>query len=466
MRISPASIFQSAIMRRVRALLRSRDGAVAMVFSLAAIAGIVSAGMAIDMARAYTVKVRLGAALDAAGLAVGGTTGMTDAQLQARFTNYFNANYPSSALGTPKNVVMNIDHANNQINVTAQATVNTTLMRVIGFNSMTVAASAQITMQTAGLELALVLDNTGSMLNNNNIGALQNDSVQLVNILFGANSTANQLKVSVVPFVTAVNPGSIASSLVSSMPHPYSATDQTKWRGCVTEPAFPADESEFVSPGQRQQYWWTSASDNTWTNSNIAISESLCNNSHGPNLGCGTPVTPLTSDKTTLLNALNSMQAWCRSGTIIHVGMAWGWRTISPSSPFTPAGLPYNTPGWKKAMVIETDGVNQMFRPSGSAFLSDFTSFGRLDQGLLGTTSSATATAILNNRITDMCNAIKAKGITIYAITFTSAASGSQTLFKNCATDPTKYFNAPDQATLQTAFTTIANQLNNLRLSQ
>ncbi|HYM30045.1 MAG TPA: TadE/TadG family type IV pilus assembly protein [Candidatus Cybelea sp.] len=454
------------LLPRIRELVRSRDGAVAMIFSLSSIVCVVSAGMAIDMARAYTVQVRLGAALDAAGLAVGSTTGMTDAQLQTRFTNFFNANYPTGALGTPKNVTMTIDHANNQINVSAQATVNTTLMRVVGFNSMTVSSKSQITLQTTGLELALVLDNTGSMLNNNNIAALRNDSTQLVNILYGANTTSNNLKISVVPFVTAVNVGSIAPSLVSSNPHPYSPTDPTKWKGCVTEPNYPADEQETVVAGQRQQYWWASASDNTWTNSNIAISESLCNNSHGPNLGCGTPVTPLTSDKTTLMNALNSMLAWCRSGTIIHVGMAWGWRTISPQSPFSTQGLPYNTPGWKKAMVIETDGANDMYKPSGSAFKSDFTSFGRLDAGNLGTTNSGTATTILNNRITDMCNAIKAKGITIYAITFTGAAAGSRTLFQNCATDPTKYFDAPDQATLQTAFTTIANQLNNLRLSK
>src|SRR3984893_1297963 len=70
-----------------------RDGAVAVIFGLAAIPVIIAAGMAIDTARAYMVKTRLGAALDAAALAVGSENTQNSTQLTTDLKNYFHNNY-------------------------------------------------------------------------------------------------------------------------------------------------------------------------------------------------------------------------------------------------------------------------------------------------------------------------------------------------------------------------------------
>src|ERR1700730_8456682 len=64
----------AAIVSTLRLLAARRDGSVAIIFGLAAIPVIIGGGMAIDTARAYVVKTRLGAALDAAALAVGSNT--------------------------------------------------------------------------------------------------------------------------------------------------------------------------------------------------------------------------------------------------------------------------------------------------------------------------------------------------------------------------------------------------------
>jgi hypothetical protein len=67
----------------------------------------------------------------------------------------------------------------------------------------------------------------------------------------------------------------------------------------------------------------------------------------------------------------------------------------------------------------------------------------------------------------EVCTNMKATGITIYTITFTgSADQTTKNYFLNCATDANKYFDAPDQTALKTAFQAIANDLNNLRLSK
>ena len=90
----------TAVITALRQLAERCEGAIAIIFALCAIPAVIAAGIAIDVGRAYMVKVRLGAALDAAALAIGSETNRTSTQLANDLQNYFTANYPSSALGT------------------------------------------------------------------------------------------------------------------------------------------------------------------------------------------------------------------------------------------------------------------------------------------------------------------------------------------------------------------------------
>jgi Flp pilus assembly protein TadG len=155
------------------------DGNVALIFGLAAIPLIIAAGIAIDTGRAYMVKVRLGSALDAAALAVGSQSNETSAQLTTNLENYFYNNYCKS-VPTGSSVTQCATTVAGETNVTvqattsitaatvtyqAQATVPMTLMQLVGISNTTVSVTAQTT-KFPGMEIALVLDNTGSMLCN------------------------------------------------------------------------------------------------------------------------------------------------------------------------------------------------------------------------------------------------------------------------------------------------------------
>lgn len=230
----------AAVITSLRRLIKRQEGIVAIIFALCAIPIFIAAGMAVDIGRAYAVKVRLGAALDAAALAVGSQSNQTAAQLATDLQNYFTANYPATALGgataTVTPVPSTASLSASTVNYQAQATVPMTLMRIIGIDSITVTATAQ-TQKTTGLEIAVVLDNTGSMLCGPNDGApnysnatcgtgvvatdttctnpangsrictLINAATQFVDTLTNAISSAQQLYISVVPYVTTVNVG-------------------------------------------------------------------------------------------------------------------------------------------------------------------------------------------------------------------------------------------------------------------
>src|SRR5579862_3384018 len=94
------------ILAAARYFLRSlerRDGAVLVWFGVTAIPLLLAVGIAIDIARAYAVKVRLGAAVDDSGLAVATTLDPT-IDANTHLNKYFYGNFASTQIGTATSV--------------------------------------------------------------------------------------------------------------------------------------------------------------------------------------------------------------------------------------------------------------------------------------------------------------------------------------------------------------------------
>jgi Flp pilus assembly protein TadG len=347
-----------------RRLVAQREGSIAIIFGLCAIPAAVAAGMAIDVGRAYAVKVRLGAALDAAALAVGSQVNQTQAQLTTALQNYFTANYPSTALGTNVTVApvpANADLTASVVNFRAQATVPMTFMQLVGIDNITVAATAQ-TKKTAGLEVAIVLDNTGSMLCGPNDGApnytdaacsvgvvpgdttcsnssnqsrictLINAATQFINTLTSAITSSQQLYVSVVPYVTTVNVGSSFCTGASSCSHITSdacSGDFTDQRGNIIAVAVAAAASTTTRTGKTN-------SSNKITN----ISPSTTGISAGMSVtgtGILANTTVSTVDSSTQIT-ISGMASSSNTGVTLTFGPAG--RTTSGSNIITNIGSP------------------------------------------------------------------------------------------------------------------------------
>ena len=176
------------------------------------------------------------------------------------------------------------------------------------------------------------------------------------------------------------------------------------------------------------------------------------------------------------------MQPWEGNGTMAHLGAAWGWRVLSPEAPFQ-EGLPYTTENNNKAIIILSDGQNLVSQQT--AFLSacsqgqgsftavnprydsHYTAYGYTSQGRLGgNTATVAINGELDSRFAQVCENIKQEEIVIYTITFDLDDEDTQELFRQCATDPDKYFNSPDGDTLRSSFQAIGAELSNLRISQ
>ena len=203
------------------------------------------------------VKARLGHALDAAGLAVGSSDPTSD--LNVVLQRFFFANYPTSELGTPTSLNMSIE--GGEITLSATAEVETTFLKLINQDRIVVNAEAKVIRETKGLEVVLVLDNTGSMRRNGKIDALKIAAQDLIDILFGEEQEPEKLFVGLVPFVTTVNIGNspqIQQFMRFPNPaHEYPTTVDTQWKGCVEGRNFPNDVQDIYIPGDPQRGEWS-----------------------------------------------------------------------------------------------------------------------------------------------------------------------------------------------------------------
>jgi hypothetical protein len=432
-------------------------------------------------------------ALDSAGLASGRIALDDDVDAEAVARSFFDTNFGTD-LGNVEVTDFDfvLDETEHFITLSAQATAPTYFMRVFGHDELTVSARTVIQRETTGMELALVMDNTGSMwgsastnLSGTPFEAMQNAAFDLIDIIYGEEDELDNVWVSLVPYVAAVNIGSGNSGWLAAGDQVFTNPTAFRpdlagggWKGCVMARAYPWDTDDSTPsahPFASFRYPKTST-DNNWPtiNDNYTASNSA---RKGPNLGCGTAITPLTSSRATIDAGIAAMKPWRRGGTTGNLGLVWGWRTISPNwrGLWGDADLPldYGTDFMDKVVVILTDGNNEFYNlPNSeggdSTTPSDYTAYGRVNApgpvGLnVGTTGAGVT--ILNSRMTEICTAMKARKIKIYTIIFGGAPNATtRTLYQNCATSPAMYYYAPDNATLAQAFRAIGGQLANLMI--
>lgn len=466
-------------------LRQDQHGGIAIVLALAIVPLVAFSGLAIDTGRSELVRARLSQSLDAAALAGGRV--FFEARRDSDIGMYFAANYPAGymdAAVSPISIVE--DRVRGTLTVSATATVPTTFMSVLGFREITVSARTVVERADRGMELVLVMDNTGSMYQggrqDSRINRMRAAAHELVNILYEGRDTIDNLWVGLVPYTAAVNVGAgrtgwLVQNAFNGLQYPAGSV----WKGCV-EARQGAHELSDAPPGVarlRPFFFPAHPDDNAWPPLDESErTNTTSNEGRGPNLGCGPPVTSPTASRQAVRAAIDGMNSWHRGGTITSEGLAWAWRMLSPRwrglwGGATPSRLPldYGVPLMRKVVIVLTDGKNELYtyhRRGGND--TDYTAYGRVREGRLGTTGKDAARRAINRRTARLCEDMKAQGIIIYTITFEvdndSAGQEGRQLFRECATTPAHYFDNPVGTDLSVTFRTIANQLGNLRIAE
>ncbi len=415
-------------LRRYR---QNEDGTAIVLLGFAIFVLVGSAGLAFDAGRGYMLNARLSQAVDAAALAGGRSLSIGGGgDYESVILKYFKANLPDGYMGAEvPDPTINLNADGDQIEVIATANVPTTLMRVLGSKSMDIAARAVVHRAVKGLEVALVLDNSGSM-SGGKMTDLKDSSKLLVDILYGDNETVEDLYMSVVPFTGRTNVRG------HNQVHPVDPLPPSSTYVCLDMRggSFAEDDTPPIS----SPFDHFSNGPYTWENDSYNHKRRVCPEA---------AVLPLVQGKTTVKDAINAMNA--KGCTRYDIGTVWGWRNISPRWQGLWAGSPgslplaYEESDMEKAIIIMTDGANT---PS----------------CLQDVQSTSETEAAFSRTCTDM----KANGIVIYTITFQLEDPDTNSLFRSCASGTERYFKSPSSESLEAAFTTIANDLSTLRLSQ
>ncbi len=397
----------------------SQDGGVAMIFALSFIAIITVVGLGFDYSRALSLQAALNVATDAAALAAARDPDVDADNLQARAEAFFTANTQDLPFGNNFVLIAQALPLGGGVKVDVTAQIDTTLMAIAGVKKFDVSASSEAVYSTSKIELALVLDNTGSMGNYGKIQTLRAASHDMVDLLMPDGGASENVKIGVVPFDIGVNVG-VGFAMADWMDAP----DGT-WEGCVGPRAPNHDVSD----------------SNPITTKIPPI--------YGDQTSCNIPsILPLSVDASALHAKIEDMQAvgW----TYIPEGLAWGWRVLSSKLPFQ-EGVPPDDEDWQKVLVLMTDGANtvQWSWPGGVPEAQ---------------TSASSWSG--NSKTATLCDAIKAKDILIYTVAFQVNSSTTRQMLEDCATDPGNYFDAQNNAALESAFAKIGGDINNLRLSK
>jgi Flp pilus assembly protein TadG len=415
----------------LHAFRRSERGNVMITFALATIPVIGLVGAAVDYSRGNSAKAALQAAVDSTALMLSKDAQTLNAtQLQTKANAYFNAlfNRPevTNIVLTP--TFYNVTAGDFKLTVAATGKVPTSFTKVVGQEYMNLSVSSQVLWGIKKLELALALDNTGSMAWSNKMTELKKAAKSLIDTLKNASKTTpGDIKISIIPFDTTVNLGtayknnnwfdidSIDCNGWKSGTGCNSSNWKNYWEGCVRDRTYPYDTQ-----------------DNPPTTSTTRF----------PVYDCGTLVNlmPLSSDWTALKNKIDAMSP--NGMTNVTIGLAWAWHSLTKGAPLSEAADP--SPDLDKVIILLTDGENtEAWKNS--------------------TNSAVYSASAIDARTTLACSNVKAANIKLYTV---RVIDGNASLLQACATNPSMYFDVQNATQLNNVFSAIAQNLANLRIAK
>jgi Flp pilus assembly protein TadG len=408
----------------MRAFSADAGGNVAMIFAVAIIPIFGIIGAAVDYGRANAVKASMQAALDATALMLAQEAGQLSAgQLATRTTELFLTQFRRP---DARNVVVQprYEKADGAFSLTlsGSATVEAAFVRVIGVSQLNVSTASQVVWGTKQLEIALVLDNTGSMADSGKIDALKRASHDMLKSLRTASAASNNVRVSIVPFDTHVNIGPTSrpwidwSTFDDDQPNVRvaslsggAASARDHWTGCVIDRSQPYDTRNTIPTSDPATFY--------------------------PAVNCAlATIQPLTTDWRTLDDKVDAMKA--SGNTDLTIGLAWGWSMLTPNAPLSTAVEA--KPNLDKVIVFLTDGKNTENRWSQNA-----------DD--------------IDRRTRQVCQNIKDANIKVYTI---RVIEGNASMLRNCATKPEMYFEVRRSSEISDAFAAITRDLSNFRIAR
>lgn len=449
---------------------RANGGNVAPIFALTSLPILASIGAAVDYSRAVRARTELQAAVDSTALMLSqDAASLTNAQLNTKAQSYFNALYTTNEVSgvtvtaayTPNN------GSGSTVTVTSQGNMQSDFMQVVGYPTMSLNVTGTSTWGNTKLRIAMALDNTGSMAQNNKMAALQGGANSLIDQLSAGAASNGDVYISIVPFANEVNMG---TSFKNS-----GYIDWTNWSTNGSNEENYSCGSYNQSPSWQNNWQGTMRcgtsynSTSNWNGcvmdrgpQNLASSTTAADDQTKTVPGSGTtlfpadqssycpqPVIPLSYNWSQLKQTVNNMSP--NGSTNQAIGLHHAWLTLQQTAPYN-APAENSNYNYVKAIILLSDGLNTQDRWYGDGSSAST----QVDDRQAGAAPALSG---------GLCQAIKNSGIVIYSIQVNTAGDPQSAVLAACATDPAHFFYLTSSTQILSTFNSIGTQLSKLRIS-
>jgi Flp pilus assembly protein TadG len=474
MRFNPSA---NGFLRSLWSAVRDKRGVSAIAFAITfAVLAPMTMGI-FDIYQMNEQRGKLQDALDAAALYAARSTATTTKDIDIIGDKALLANLKMIPGATLQSSDFTLD-TTGDAKVIAVASVRVPALAPDNFTHNPVTVNTEVTRAGNNLEVALVLDNSTSMGANSNasLNALKIAAGQLVDLVVSDTQSPYYSKVSIVPYGNGVNVGTYADTARGAI---LSATANAcknglNGLGCPNYTYInrysqnaPTEPSTTCVSERTGPEAYTDASPAT---AKVGFNYAATNG-NPVNPCIAAKMAPLSSDKTSIHTAINNLTSCCSTGG--HIGVAWGWYTLSPNwgDVFTGDSKPaaYGAPHTIKALVLMTDGEYNSVYCNGV-----IAKIGTNSSGATGSGDDHDHSACLATNGKDaygqaqaLCTAMKAapNNVVIYTVGLNLSNQAATDLVNGCATDAKHVYLPANGTAMTVAFQQIAADLQRLRLS-
>ena len=424
-------------------LSKDRRGNVAIIMALCSGVLVTAVGGALDFSRSATVSSELQSALDSGALAAASLT--QDRNPESVVRAYVEAalnDHPQLLASLQLDVQADISLNSRAVVATASVAMPTTMLGLIGVNTLNLEHVSRAIEQVRDVEISLVLDVSGSM-GGSKINALQDAANEFVEIVLAADA-AERTSISVIPYNGGVRtPREVNENIVSG--------NQRRRTGCVDMGTdYPTEM--------------------TLPNRAMSFTEYYGNEQSGNNHSAFCPRANMESEFLTqnegrLRGLISSLRASGNTG--LDVATMWGVRALDPAwrgnlgGSFSDRPAAYDDADTIKILVVMTDGEATAQIRSEEYTYYDW--WGRRRTGTRGYELYSARQAREN--MAEACDMADENGVQIYTIAFQLSGQTNRDLMRNCANKPQNYYQV-ENLDIGEAFSAIAADINQLRLTR
>lgn len=447
------------LVHSVGGFARHRGGNFAVLFGLAASVLSLGVGFSVNVSQLYNARSSLQGVVDAAVTSTARdlTTGVIkEADANKSVQAFLDANSQAGILQAGQIVLDKLTLDKNAKTVQADVHVDVALFfPILGMGDMKrVAASTTALYSDKTIEVAMMLDVTGSMAGQKikDLKAAASNAVD--SFLGNQDPTRPRVRVSIVPYANSVNAGALADSTV------YVETKASQRKqapgNMSAQPASASPRPDNCATERKGADQYSDAGpDSSMVNRDYLLSSFAANSRTA---ACpAAALVPLTADASALKNVIKDFVA--SGGTAGHIGVQWTWYMLSESwgSVMKASERPARMDPKKvaKYAILMTDGEFNL-----SYF--DANTVGEVynDAGKEPTRAAAKK----------LCAAMRDKGIEIFTIGFNLEEANAEATLQDCASADSgsikHFYQAANGAELDSAFQTIARNIETLALTK